>query len=178
MTTPKPNPFGKALDGGTSRRRKAGEMAGGREPRTSTAGPSDGERRIAVDVPTGLYQEVKILARSTRHHRQRDHRRCHRRRSGQETKQVNPMPDEQLHADLRAWADGMYTTEAEPTTYPCLRRHNGRSRRGSKRPTAVPLDRLRDHPGPPRRSVRGRTATAPDRRLDWLELYPASETDW
>lgn len=61
MTTPKPNQFDKALAGGTSRRRTAGEMAGG-GTEAQTADRSRGERRIAVDVPASLYQEAKLIA--------------------------------------------------------------------------------------------------------------------
>lgn len=59
-----PNPFSKSLAAGKSRRRTAGESAGGpgRDLDSSPTAQHAGEKRIAVDLPSQLYTDAKILA--------------------------------------------------------------------------------------------------------------------
>lgn len=59
------NPFSKSLAAGKSRRRTAGESAGGpgRDIDSAPAAAQHtGEKRIAVDLPSQLYTDAKILA--------------------------------------------------------------------------------------------------------------------
>lgn len=60
------NPLADAFGGGLGRRRQPGEAAGSGSGPTNTASLArTAERRVAVDIRSGLYTEVKVLAAQT-----------------------------------------------------------------------------------------------------------------